>query len=578
MIISQCGPESEIFMAFDGIFTGAVAFELNEKLRGAKVEKIYQPERDELVFHLHSPLGNHRLYASCGSSHPGVYLTSEEFQNPDSPGSFCMLLRKHIGKSRISHIYQKDSERIIEILFTGRDEMGYGRNKKLIFEIMGKHSNIILVDADDHVITDSIKRISQGMSRIRPVLPGRSYDYPPTQEKISLFSVTLSDINELCLESDVSRALLSRIQGLSPLISDQLSTEGDPDAIFKKICMIRENLIQGNFAPAGWLKKGGEPQDFHVIPILAYCELDIIHFESPSETVSWYYKNKDSANRIRQKSSDLNKIISSALKKQRLKKQRLCEDLLYAEESKKFRLYGELLTANIHLIKQGEDSVRIFDYNNEEEVTIPLDTRLSAAQNAQIYFKKFRKSKTALVEKQKQLSETDSDITYLESSAEHLKRAEKVSDIESIRDELVETGFVRKRRNLPAKKIKAEPFSYLSSEGYVILAGKNNRENDFLTFKKASRTDLWFHTKDIPGSHVILLTEGGEPGESSILEAAALAAYHSKGRSSENVPVDYTHIRYVKKPSGAKPGMCIFTNNKTLYVKPSIPGSILSSS
>ncbi len=565
-------------MAFDGIFTGAAAFELNEKLRGAKVEKIYQPERDELVFHLHCPSGDHRLYASCSSNHPGVYLTSEKFQNPASPGSFCMLLRKHIGKSHISDIHQKDSERIIEILFTGRDEMGYGKNKKIIFEIMGKHSNIILVNADDNIITDSIKRISLGMSRIRPVLPGRPYEYPPAQDKISLFSVTLSDVNELCRENDISRALLSRIQGISPLISDELSMEKSSDAVFKKICMIRESVKNGNFASAGWLKENGEPRDFHVIPVSAYEELDIIRFENPSEAVSWYYKNKDSANRIRQKSSDLNKIISAALKKLRLKKQRLREDLLYAEESKKFRLYGELITANIHRIKQGENSAVVFDYNNGEEITIPLDVRLSASQNAQIYFKKFRKSKTALVEKQKQLSETDSDITYLESTAEHLNRSEKVSDIDAIRDELVETGFIRKRRDLPAKKIKAEPFSYVSSEGYVILAGRNNRENDFLTFRKASRTDLWFHTKDIPGSHVIMLTEGREPGENSILEAAALAAYHSKGASSENVPADYTQIRYVKKPSGAKPGMCIFTNNKTLYVKPSVPVSILSSS
>ena len=554
----------DLSMAFDGIMTAAVTYELNHVLQGGKIEKVYQPEAEELVLNIHSKSGKLKLYMSSSGNHAGMYLSSENFSNPANPSAFCMLLRKHLQSGRITSIKQVGSERIAEIYIETMDELGFNVNKKLVVEIMGKHSNISLVDESSGKIIDSIKRVSIDTSRVRQLLPGMIYQYPPLQDKIPFREVTAGDV-----ASFEGRRLLDCIGGISPSIADEL--EGN---VYENLENIRQRLESGDFMPCVYLKDDSSPMEFSAFPLRAYeNNLGKVNFNTVSEATEYYFSHRTSSNRIRQKGNDLLKAVEQKLKKLYLKKQRLAEDLLKAENSEELRLYGELLTANLHRCRTGDRSVTVDNYYNGTTVTIPLDVRYSPSKNAQMYFKKYGKSKTAVREKALQIEENDRDIQYLESVLSYIENADSADTIEALRTELTAEGYLKRRKNSPVqKKQKPSPVEYISSEGFRILVGRNNTENDTLTLKLAGKTDLWLHTKDIPGSHVIVFTEGKEMDEKTIFEAAAIAAYHSKARNSEQVPVDYVPVKYVKKPNGAKPGMVIFTNNRTVYVKPAIPG------
>jgi len=574
-------------MGFDGMVTGAVVCQLNQVLTGGKIEKIYQPEADEIVLNIHSLRENHKLYISSNSSHARIHLTSETASNPLNPPGFCMLLRKHLQGGRITSVIQKDSERIVEIFVETVNELGFSVNKKLVVEIMGKHSNIILVDNASNKIIDSIKRISIDVNRYRQLLPGQQYVYPPSQGKVPYYGLTEEQLRNLTENtSDIAKALVSGIQGISPLISEEivyragrLSAADAPSypggevsvsALYNVLTGLVDQIGSSRPSPAVYLSEDGTPYDFHLYPLHSISDYyQEMRFSDISKAIFWYYSNKSSSNRIQQKASDLHRAVTGSLDKLYLKKQRLSEDLLAAENSDKYRLYGELLTANLHQIRQGETSAEVLDYYTNKMISIPLDPRFTPNQNAQRYYKKYSKAKTAVTEKGIQLNETNDDIAYLESVLSYLEKAASVEEIEELRQELVEEGFLRKRKNsFKPGRSKPSPYQYTTSDGFRVLAGRNNKENDILTFKTASPKDLWFHTKDIPGSHVILFTGGKSVSETAIFEAAAIAAWHSKGRDSENVPVDYTQVRYVKKPNGAKPGMVIFVNHKTVYVNP----------
>lgn len=561
-------------MSFDGMVTGAVVHQLSSLLTGGKIEKIYQPEADEIIMNVHAGRDNYKLYISSNSSHARIHLITETTSNPLNPMGFCMLLRKHLQGGRITGIQQKDSERIVEIFVDTINELGFSVNKKLIVEIMGKHSNIIVVDIASGRIIDSIKRISIDVNRYRQLLPGQQYVYPPSQGKVPYYGITEAQVEAFTENTgeNTAKALMSNIQGISPLIAEEIVYQaGRREAsLFNVLHDFTEQIGSDAPSPRVYLQEDGTPFDFHLFPLSTISDYyQEMKFADISAAVSYFYSNKSSSNRIRQKSSDLDRAVGNSLDKLYLKKQRLSEDLLKAENSDIYRLYGELLTANMHQLRQGASQAEVLDYYTNENLVIPLDPRFSPIQNAQRYYKKYSKAKTAVTEKNIQLEEANADISYLESVLSYIEKASSIEEIEELRQELVEGGYLRRRKNsFKPNKSKPAPYQYTTSDGFRVLVGRNNKENDLLTFKTASGKDIWFHTKDIPGSHVILFTDGKGVTETAIFEAAALAAYHSKGRESENVPVDYTQVRHVKKPNGAKPGMVIFVDNKTVYVNP----------
>ena len=540
-------------MAFDGIITSAIATELSNTIMLGKIEKIYQPTGEDLLIQIHTREGNVKLLASCGSQSARICLTEDKYSNPMQPPNFCMLMRKHIQGGRITAIRQQDSERIIEIDIEAQTELGFTTSKRLIVEIMGKHSNIILIDIESGKIIDSIKRISIDVNRYRQLLPGVIYVYPPKQDKTPFKSASTKDFvnSEGVFLSE--KLIMNRISGISPAIARELLSSKEPAA---RLAEIVESAETGSFTPTIYFDEDDTPREFHITDLSEYCGLRQKTFDSLSSCIEFYYQHRASTNIIKQKSVPLHKIVKSALDKALLKKKRLSEDLLKAENSDKYRLYGELLTANIHLIQAGARSVEVVNYYDGSNITIPLSEKLSGAK---------------------------ADITYLDSVMQSLEAASTEGELDQIKEELVETGYIRYRSKPGHKrnKQKQAPLEYRLSDGHHVFVGRNNKENDQLTTKTASRTDIWFHTKEIPGSHVILVTESGESLQDitaeTIYEAASIAAYHSKGKDSDNVPVDYTLVKYVKKPSGAKPGMVIFTHNSTVYVAPKLPGSAVKS-
>ncbi len=615
-------------MSFDGLVTSAVTRELSSKLTGCKIEKVYQPSADEIFLSIRGGGEKYRLYLSANTTHAGIYLTSEKSLNPQNPPAFCMLLRKHLQSARIREIRQVDSERIIEIYTDATNELGFDVKYKLIIEIMGKHSNILLIDLGTGRIVDCIKRISGDVNRYRQTLPGLMYVAPPSQNKLPYFHLDYNEFEALYIENgfekDPEKALVKTIMGISPLMASELlyrarkalqskntyihypvensdksltsdagsyhsafsgdSSSADSSdyfssnneelmkAVYSELVKVVSEISQGNMSPTLYADANCAPCDFHAVMIETLAsEYSVTEFETVSEACEKYFEGRSSSNRIRQKASNIRKTVSAALDKMLLKKQRLSEDLMRAENSEDYRLYGELLTASLHSVKDGRSEAEVLNYYTGEMLTIPLDPRFSASKNAQRYFKKYAKAKTAVTEKKIQLEETEREIDYLDSVLTFIDNTDKAEGLEDIRAELIENGILKRRNQKERlRKVNPKPMEFFTSTGKRILVGKNNKENDILTFKTASSTDYWFHTKDIPGSHVILFTDGEEPNESEIFEAAALAARFSKAKMSGNVPVDYVRAKYVKKPSGAKPGYVIFTNNNTVYTDPAV--------
>ena len=558
-------------MAFDGIVTMTAAKEMRPVIISGKIDKVYQPEADELVFNIHTKRGNVKLYASVNPAAARIHFIENSLQNPPAPLPFCMLLRKHIQGARVTDVAQVGSERIIEISLETLNELGFTVSKKLIFEIMGKHSNIVLLDISSGKIIDCIKHVSLDVNRVRQLLPGIIYKYPPAQDKIP-FKELLPEGSPSVFLPPEAKAIQRTVGGVSPSFAQEMAASEDPLSFLRSAARIIE---EGRFYPVVYSDDKGSPKEFHILPLSEYedvCQKK--EFDSLSLCLEYYYAHKQSSNKLHQKASDLERSVSSQLDKLYLKEQRLREDLLKAENSESLRLYGELLTANIHQVRPGDKSTSVINYYDGSTVNIPLDPRLSPSKNAQQYFKKYGKAKTAVKEKQFQLRTNESDIKYLDSVMSYLKNASDVSEIEALRRELEETGYLRKRKipgGFKEKKISSKPYRYILPGGCEVLVGRNNRENDILTFKTASSRDIWMHTKDIPGSHVIVKTSCEEISDEDLYAAASIAAYHSKGRESENVPVDYVRVKYVKKPAGAKPGMVIFTNNKTVWVDPKLP-------
>jgi predicted ribosome quality control (RQC) complex YloA/Tae2 family protein len=561
-------------MSFDGLFTYAITQELKEALYNGKITKIHQPYKYDLIFQIRSGGKNHRLFLSAHPSYARIHLTNESYENPSEPPMFCMLLRKHLEGGVIENIQQLDMERIIIIDVKSRNELGDLTEKRLMIEIMGRHSNIVLVDKKRNMILDSVKHLSPAVNRHRTVLPGHTYILPPGQGKVNPFEADEETIlKKLDFNSGkLDGQLVEHFAGISPL--------------FAKEVIQRSGLVNRTTLPKTFLSmldelrnEQIEPQIFYQANREVFYMMNLTHLDSRerkifttiSELLDRFYYGKSERDRVKQQGNDLERFIINEKKKNETKIKKLESTLDQAEKANQFQLYGELLTANLYAVKKGDKTAEVVNYYDENNttITIPLNVQKTPSENAQKYFSKYQKAKNSVEVVQEQIELARNEIIYFEGLIQQIESASP-RDIEEIREELMEGGYLKQRQSKALKKKKLQKPQleyYVSSDGTEILVGKNNKQNEFLTNKLAARDDVWFHTKDIPGSHVVIRSK--DPTENTILEAANIAAYFSKAKNSSSVPVDFTAIRHVKKPSGSKPGYVIYDHQQTVYVTPS---------
>lgn len=573
-------------MPLDAVCLRATVCELSQQILGARIDKIYQPSGDEMVFLLRGKGGNGRLLLSGNPARPRLQMTKMEMENPKTPPMFCMLLRKHLLGGRICNLVQPPMERVVTITIEAMDEMGEYQEKHLVLEAMGRHSNLILVNADGRIV-DCIRRVDMEMSPKRQVLPGLYYHLPPAQEKQNPLAMTeealRAVLDQAPPEQKVVDALLSSFGGLSPFLCREVAYRAagdteirlchvDHDALLSVLTQLLAQVERAEFIPY-MLLLDGQPKDFTCIRPRQYEGYLTLREESSfSALLDSFYALRETRERIAAKSSDLRRSATSAKERALRKVAAQKKELEDAMGRDTFRIWGDLITSNFHQIKKGRASFVTPDYYQEDcpDVTIPLDPLLTPQQNAARYYKRYQKAKTAAQVLTEQIRRGEADLVYLDSVLEALSKAEREQDLQEIRTELLEGGYI-KHRGKPQKGKKpapVRPLAFRSSTGRSILVGKNNTQNDQLTLKTAFKSDLWFHVQKRPGSHVILQCEGQQPDEQSILEAARLAAYFSSAREGDNVPVDYTQVRYVKKPNGARPGMVIYETYETVYVTP----------
>lgn len=576
-------------MAFDGIVIANLVKDLNDKIVSGRISKIAQPEKDELLLTIKGNRENFRLLISANASLPLLYFTETNKPSPLTAPNFCMLLRKHIANGRIVSVSQPGLERIVRIEIEHLDEMGDLKRKFLIVELMGKHSNIIFCD-DENKILDSIKHISAQVSSVREVLPGREYFIPHAGEKKDPLTITEEEFKELIGKTpqNLSKALYTDLTGLSPTVSAELchlaSLDGDISAkdfsdselthLYHAFTWIMDDVRQGNFTPNIIYQKE-KPVEFASIPLSMFSGGDYrsVSFPSISALLERYYAERNMVSRIHQKSTDLRKILTNSLERSYKKRDLQQKQIKDTEKREKFRIYGELLNTYGYGIQEGEKSFRCLNYYDNTEITIPLDPTLSAQENAVRYFDKYNKQKRTFEATSRQLEQTEAEIEHLESISTFLDIARKEEDLAQIKEELTEYGYIKRHFSGGKKQKKAvsRPFHYLSSDGFHIYVGKNNYQNEELTFKLASGNDWWFHAKGIPGSHVIVKTEGKELPDRVFEEAGALAAYYSRGRGQDKVEIDYIQKKNLKKVPGAAPGFVVYHTNYSLVAAPEIP-------
>lgn len=571
-------------MGIDGIYLYQLKKELGLGLKDARVDKIHQPSKEELVLQLRSAaLGGQRLLISVRPSAPRINFTEAGFENPAEPPMFCMLMRKYLAGARFISVDDNGFERMVTLAFSSVNEMGDRIEVKLIVELIGKQTNLILVGSDGRII-DSLRR-SDIEAGGRLIQPGAVYTLPEKQKKFNILTASADEIVDKIKTSAeaVSKALVGAVDGFSPLIGREICVRAKVDtdkpgntlkaseaaALISALDVFRDGLQ--NAEPTVLVDKNGVPFEFAYCDITQYgLSVEKRRFKGLSELLEAVYSERDKRERIRVFANDLVKLVNTLLARAtkkllvRQKEQEKCRD------GEKRRIYGELLKANLYAVERGAPFVDVQNYYDPElkTVRIPLNVALSPAQNAQRYFKEYKRCCNAAAMLGKLIDETRDELKYLESVADELNRAMTVSDLDEIKAELQAAGYLRAAKGRKKASKAAAPLEFTSPDGYRVLVGRNNRQNDELTLKIADDRDMWFHTKNIPGSHVIVFTDGDELPDSTVLFAATLAAEHSKAAGSSSVPVDYTRVKYVKKPSGAKPGMVIYKTNQTVYVTP----------
>lgn len=571
-------------MALDGIVIANIVSELRPLLVNGRINKIAQPENDELILTIKNNSSQYRLFMSANASLPLLYLTDNNKPSPLTAPGFCMLLRKHLNGGRILSVTQDGLERVVDFEIEHLNEMGDICRKHLIVELMGKHSNIIFCD-DNKKILDSIKHISAQISSVREVLPGRDYFIPDTTGKLNPLSLTYEQFSDTVCRKPciIQKALYTSLTGLSPCVSTQLCylasipcesnaadlTENERLHLFHILSGIMEDVKEENFTPNIIYAKN-TPVEFASIPLTNYTEGTAKSYASVSTLLSDYYAERNLVSRIHQKSADLRKIVSTILDRDRKKLDLLLKQLEDTKKREKYRIYGELINTYGYDIEEGARSFTALNYYTNEEITIPLDETLSARENSIKYFDRYNKLKRTFEATNNLIEEVSAEIAHLESISNSLDIALSEADLSQIKEELSEYGYIKRKTGAKKERFTSRPFHYISPEGYHIYVGKNNYQNDELSFQFASSNDWWFHAKKIPGSHVIVKSGGKELPDSVFEAAAALAAHYSKARNQEKVEVDYTLKKNLKKPNSAKPGFVIYHTNYSMVISPDI--------
>ncbi len=576
-------------MAFDGITTACLRKELSDLLVGGRITKIVQPEADELLLTIKNNASQYRLLLSASASLPLVYLTEQNKPAPMTAPGFCMLLRKHLGGGRIVSVTQPSLERILRFEIEHLDEMGDLCRKYLIAELMGKHSNLIFC-REDGTILDSIKHVSLAVSSVREVLPGRPYFIPHTQDKLDPLTASPAEmIRAVCAKpAALGKAIYTSLTGFSPAMAEELChrsflesgrpasalDDKEQSMLEHQLLRLMETVKEEQFAPCIYYN-GKEPVEFSAVPLTMYGDLTVQPFTGISRLLETYYAEKNTLTRIHQKSADLRRVVQTALERTRKKYDLQLKQLKDTEKRDKYKVWGELIHTYGYGVAEGARSMQALNYYTNEEITIPLDPTLTPQENAKRYFDKYGKLKRTFEAVTGLLKETKSEIEHLESIQTSLDMALTEEDLAPVREELMEYGYIR-RKNVKGKgrkpKLASKPLHYISSDGFDIYVGKNNFQNDELTFQFASGNDWWFHAKGVPGSHVILKTEGRGLPDRAFEDAGRLAAYYSKNRGSDKVEVDYVEKKHVKKPGGAKPGFVVYYTNYSLVIDSDISG------
>ena len=560
-------------MAFDAGMLAAVSTELSA-LVGYRIEKIHQPEQDELLFLLHGMRETQRLLISCGANYPRIHLTTQIKENPQVPPMFCMQLRRHLSGAKLLSVTQQGFDRVLDLAFEIRDEMGYPATRHLMVEIMGKCSNTIFCD-EQYKILGVLKLVDFTTSRKRQVLPGMRYELPPATTRIDPRTETHDAFLSALATCDkpLDKWFLSRYDGLSPLIVRELCHSGtDAAALWQAFSALSARLTDSDYTLTMLTGADGTPLEYAYLPILQYGDAATqTTFPTTGALLDAFYGARAARAHMKSRAADITHILDAATARL-VRKIALQEgELAACTEKEQHKRYGDLITYNTYQIQRGMTSARLPDYTEDPPalVTVPLDVRLSPSQNAQRYYKRYAKAKTAEQILTSQIALARAELSYLETVAEALARAENEADLADLRAELAAGGYTGKTHAAKQqKRPPTKPMVFETTNGYRVLCGKNNLQNDALTTKQAGKTDWWFHTKNNHGAHVILFAEDTEPPEADFTDAAMIAAYYSEARDGAQVPVDYAQARYVKKPAGAKPGFVIYTHNFTAFVTP----------
>ena len=574
-------------MAFDGITIASIVREMKNQIEGGRIYKIAQPEKDELLLTIKNNGGQVRVIMSADASLPLLYLTQENKTSPMTAPNFCMLLRKHLQNARIVAVDQPMGlERIVKLQLEHLNELGDLCTKYLVIELMGKHSNIIFYD-DQNMIIDSIKHISGMVSSVREVLPGREYFIPNTQDKEDPLTVSREEIHRVltAVSRPVFKAIYGSFTGISPCIAHEVCyraevdadkpsgelTEAEMDAVCSIFLQIMKDVKEGSFVP-NVVYENNQPAEYAAVRLTSYADDKVVLYDSMSELIEHYYAEKNIVTRIRQRSVDLRRVVQTAMERNVKKYDLQVKQLEDTQKREKYRIYGELLNTYGYGAAEGAKSLEALNYYTNEMIMIPLDPTLTAGENAKKYFDKYQKLKRTYEALTTLTQETKEEIEHLASISTALDIAQKEEDLVQIKEELIESGYIRRKGGTKRVKITSKPFHYISSDGFDIYVGKNNYQNEELTFKFATGNDWWFHAKGMPGSHVIVKTNGAEMTDRVYEEAGRLAAYYSQAKGQEKIEIDYTQKKNVKKPNGSKPGFVVYYTNYSLVIDSDISG------